>query len=125
MKRARELGDSSPSVVVQHDEKSKTFFLCPDGKPVKSRRCILEYETSIISIARDILGTTEQVEQKVMAITHTFTPSQLRGRGYAGQLCAAAYEFAEANGWEVEPVCSFVRDKWLSSRAKVNQENPK
>lgn len=45
----------------------------------------------------------------VMQMTHTVVPPALGGRGIAGKLVAAAFEYATAQGYKVEPVCSYVR----------------
>jgi len=42
-----------------------------------------------------------------LAITHTFVPEPLRGRGLAAMLVNAALEYARANGKKVDPVCSY------------------
>lgn len=45
----------------------------------------------------------------VMRMTHTEVPVALGGRGIAAALVAAALTHAEAQGWQVEPWCSYVR----------------
>jgi predicted GNAT family acetyltransferase len=45
----------------------------------------------------------------VMRMTHTLVPSALGGRGIAAQLVAAAFAHAQAQGYKVEPWCSYVR----------------
>ena len=44
----------------------------------------------------------------VITMTHTGVPPQLRGRGVAGKLTAAALDYARANGLKVVPACSYV-----------------
>jgi predicted GNAT family acetyltransferase len=44
-----------------------------------------------------------------MQMTHTEVPPSLEGRGIAAQLVAAALDHAEAQGWTVRPLCSYVR----------------
>lgn len=45
----------------------------------------------------------------VMRLTHTEVPSELGGRGIAAALVEAALAHARANGYKVEPWCSYVR----------------
>lgn len=44
-----------------------------------------------------------------MMLVHTEVPPQLEGRGIASELVRAAFEFARERGWDVLPVCSYVR----------------
>jgi uncharacterized protein len=44
-----------------------------------------------------------------MTIHHTGVPSQLEGQGLAAQLAQAALAHARAQGWRVQPSCSYVR----------------
>ena len=43
----------------------------------------------------------------VMTITHTEVPSELGGRGIAGELMKAALAHARAEGLKVRPECSY------------------
>ncbi len=43
-----------------------------------------------------------------VTFTHTFVPSELRGRGVAEQLVRAALGWARQEGRQVVPVCSYV-----------------
>ena len=43
-----------------------------------------------------------------MVFTHTFVPSELRGRGLAELLVRAGLAEARASGRKVEPACSYV-----------------
>ena len=45
----------------------------------------------------------------VMQMNHTEVPSSLENRGIAADLVRAALAFAAANGFAVEPRCSYVR----------------
>ena len=45
----------------------------------------------------------------VMWLTHTETPSALRGRGLAAQVVRAALDHARAHALKVRPACSYVR----------------
>lgn len=46
-------------------------------------------------------------EGGVIAITHTIVPSQIGGRGIAGQLVEAALAYAREEGLRVTPRCSY------------------
>lgn len=50
-----------------------------------------------------------QLVDGVMRMTHTEVPASLGGRGIAAALVAAAFAHAAAQGWKVEPWCSYVR----------------
>jgi predicted GNAT family acetyltransferase len=50
-----------------------------------------------------------QLVDGVMRMTHTEVPSSLGGRGIAAALVTTALAHAEAQGWRVEPWCSYVR----------------
>ena len=43
-------------------------------------------------------------------LVHTEVPAAAEGRGVAGELVAAALDYAEGNGLKVLPLCSYVRD---------------
>jgi predicted GNAT family acetyltransferase len=44
----------------------------------------------------------------VLAVDHTFTPPELRGRNIAAQLMHALIEDARADGSKIRPNCSYV-----------------
>ena len=48
-----------------------------------------------------------ELDGKVMSITHTRVARQIGGRGVAAELMRSALELAAANGWTVNPVCSY------------------
>jgi len=48
-----------------------------------------------------------ELDGNVMIITHTLVPRPIGGRGVAAELMRSALELAAANGWTVEPVCSY------------------
>jgi predicted GNAT family acetyltransferase len=43
-----------------------------------------------------------------MAMTHTYVPPALEGRGIAAALVAEALAHARREGWRVRPLCSYV-----------------
>lgn len=47
------------------------------------------------------------LDGNVMSITHTKVPSEVGGRGIAGDLTRNALETAKSNNWQVKPVCSY------------------
>ena len=42
-----------------------------------------------------------------IVITHTVVPSEIGGRGIAGELVKAAFDFARSEGLKVVPDCSY------------------
>ena len=46
-------------------------------------------------------------EGDVIAITHTGVPSEIGGRGIAGDLVRAGFDYARAHGLRVRPACSY------------------
>jgi len=113
MKRMRAEGIySTPQI--HHDPKDKVFELIPfaDGKDMSKRRgrsaqrCVLEYELIDGEGEKGII---------TMAITETFVPPRLRGKGLASLLCDAAFDYAESKEWNINPICTYVSD-WVSKR---------
>jgi hypothetical protein len=43
----------------------------------------------------------------VMTITHTRVPQAIGGRGIAAELMRAALQFANEQGWSIDPACSY------------------
>ena len=75
------------TVAVTHDEARSRFETIADGQ-----RCVADY----------------QLRGKVMWMTHTVVPPAVGGRGIAAELVRVALEWAEAQGYAVEPACSYV-----------------
>ena len=50
----------------------------------------------------------EDAKGTIRAAEHTLVPRELEGRGIAGKLVAALIEDAKAQGFRVDPVCSYV-----------------
>jgi predicted GNAT family acetyltransferase len=76
---------------IHHDLAGRRFVVVRDGHEAR-----LEYERA---------GDT-------LAITHTFVPAAIGGRGVAGDLVRAALEFVRAQGLRVRPACSYA-DAWM------------
>jgi predicted GNAT family acetyltransferase len=49
------------------------------------------------------------LDGRIMRMTHTGVPRQLEGRGIAAALVHEALGWARAQGYQVDPVCSYVR----------------
>jgi predicted GNAT family acetyltransferase len=47
--------------------------------------------------------------RKLIRLVHTEVPDGLQGRGLAGQLARAAFEYTQANGLKAVVLCPFVR----------------
>lgn len=71
---------------VTHNAAESRFEVAVDGA-----LAVMEYARA---------GTT-------LAITHTFVPTALRGRGLAEALMKAAISFARAERLTIDPVCSY------------------
>ncbi len=79
-------GDAPQNPQARHDAAAHQFTVSVDGVDAN-----LDYHN----------------EGKVMVITHTTVPSQIGGRGIAGQLVKAAFEHAREQEWQVRPECSY------------------
>src|SRR4051794_33248283 len=79
---------SSPEIpAVYHDTTARRFEIVLDG-----HRSELDYEEDGDSVA----------------MTHTFVPPELRGRGLAEKLTRAALDWARGDKKRVVPACSYV-----------------
>lgn len=76
---------------IHHDSAARRFTTTVDGT-----EAYVEYEGD----GRD------------MTITHTIVPSQIGGRGVAGELVKAALEHVRGQGGKVVPQCSYA-DAWM------------
>lgn len=52
------------------------------------------------------------VRDGALVIVHTFVPKPLKGRGIAGELVKAAYEYADKEGLGCKATCSYAL-AWL------------
>ena len=48
-----------------------------------------------------------------MDLYHTFVPEAFRGRGFAEQLCRAAFDYAKVQGLTVIPSCPYISGAYL------------
>ena len=53
-----------------------------------------------------------ELEGGEMHVTHTRVPSEIGGRGVAGELVRVALEHARTEGLKVRPLCSYA-DAWM------------
>ena len=83
---------SAAELGVLHDAKKNLFYIpLSDNSKVKA---VLEYRF---------------VGEKHVDMTHTGVPVELRGRGIAAQLAAAAFDYAVENRLRVTPSCSYIQ----------------
>lgn len=61
-----------------------------------------------------------QREANWMIITHTGVPDAIGGRGIAGELVRAAFDFARSQGWNVRPLCAYAA-AWVERHPEYNQ----
>lgn len=45
---------------------------------------------------------------KLLDLRHTFTPLSMRGKGIAGHMVKAAFQYARANSMKVIPTCTYI-----------------
>jgi uncharacterized protein len=76
------------TVQIVHDPNAREFFAEIDGY-----RPVLQYGYA----------------NALMTIVHTGVPPALANRGIAAELTRTALEFARAQGWKVDPACSYAR----------------
>lgn len=79
---------SEHAVTVEHDHAAGRFAAWVDG-----RRCELDYA----------------LDGRTMRVLHTGVPRALQGRGIAAELVRQALDEARRQGWQVQPLCSYVR----------------
>ncbi|WP_133498853.1 GNAT family N-acetyltransferase [Cognatilysobacter terrigena] len=66
-----------------------------------------ENERFIAKVDGYIAEMSYRREDGVLAITHTGVPSEIGGRGIAGDLVRAGFDYARAHGLRVRPLCSY------------------
>lgn len=57
-----------------------------------------------------------ELEDGMMLITHTGVPTDIGGRGIAGELNRAAFEHARREGLRVRPLCAYAA-AWVKRNA--------
>lgn len=88
------------SHTIEHDPVTGVFLTVVDGHQAQ-----LEYHR----------------EGSTMVITHTGVPDPIGGRGIAGELVRAAFDYARAQGWHVRPKCSYAA-AWAERHPEYNQQ---
>ena len=73
---------------VVHNEQAQCFEMFVDG-----HRAHLDYR---------------QLDEQTLDYCHTFVPNELRGKGLAAIVTAAALDYAREHGFAVRPSCSYV-----------------
>jgi predicted GNAT family acetyltransferase len=72
---------------IEHNVIGQCFELKLEGY-----RCVLDYT----------------LNNRVMTVTHTGVPKALGGRGLAAEITKFALNYAQSQGWQVIPQCSYV-----------------
>jgi predicted GNAT family acetyltransferase len=84
---------------IEHDPDAREFFTVVDGVQAQ--------------LVYHLEGTT-------LVITHTGVPDAIGGRGIAGELVQAAFEYARVQGLHVRPACSYAA-AWVERHPEFNQ----
>ncbi len=87
------------AVTVLHQPEQQRFFTEVEGV-----QAVLEYQ---------LRGTQ-------MVITHTGVPDAIGGRGIAGELVRAAFQYARQAGHSVRPACSYAA-AWAERHPEYSQ----
>ena len=87
------------ATVIRHDADERRFSTVVEGS-----RGYIDYE---------------RVDQ-VMVLTHTIVPKEIGGRGIAGELVHAAFDYARSQGWHVRPKCSYAA-AWAERHPEYSQ----
>ncbi|MGN7919249.1 MULTISPECIES: GNAT family N-acetyltransferase [Lysobacter] len=56
-----------------------------------------------------------------LVITHTLVPEAIGGRGIAGDLVRAAFEYAREAGYKVRPACSYAA-AWIQRHPEYTEQ---
>lgn len=74
------------NIDVVHEPSAQRFVATVEGQ-----ECVVDYRLS----------------GSAMTITHTGVPTNLGGRGIAGEMTRHVLDFARGQGWKVIPACSY------------------
>lgn len=84
----------------------------------------IEHDTEAHEFTTNVDGVQAHLvyhlEGHGMVITHTGVPDAIGGRGIAGELVQAAFEYARSQGWHVRPACSYAA-AWVERHPEYNQ----
>lgn len=100
----------------------------PDDIAVKHNAAEQRFETLV---AGQLAVCEYEIDGNRMVFTHTFVPSELRGRGIAEKLVRVALQTAREEKRDVVPACSYVagfvsrHPEWVNGTAKFQNPNTK
>jgi predicted GNAT family acetyltransferase len=77
----------------------------PDDIAVTHNEAGMRFETIVLG---ELAVCEYQREGNQMVFTHTYVPTELRGRGIAQKLVRVALEYAQQHGYRIVPACSYV-----------------
>ncbi|HWL17766.1 MAG TPA: GNAT family N-acetyltransferase [Opitutus sp.] len=77
----------------------------PDDIAVTHNEAESRFETQVYG---ELAVCDYHLEGDRMIFTHTYVPTELRGRGVAQKLVRTALEFAREKNYKVVPQCSYV-----------------
>jgi predicted GNAT family acetyltransferase len=60
--------------------------------------------------------------RSALDLYHTYVPPEGRGRGIAGQLTKAAFEYAQQESMAVVPTCSYVSETFLNQHPEYRSQ---
>jgi hypothetical protein len=73
---------------------------------VRNNAAASRYETTIEGHLAEIVYV---LHGNLISLTHTKVPPALEGRGIASQMAKFALDDAQAKGYQVKPVCPFIK----------------
>ena len=79
---------------IRHNHEQQRF-----EKPVDDLLCVID----------------DELHELNLSLTHVLVPKPLEGRGIAGELTRAAFDWARTENYRVIPVCPYVQ-AWLRRR---------
>lgn len=90
------------------------------GEPLQIRHNVASnrFEATVDAL---LCRADYRMHGSTMMMVHTEVPPHLEGRGIASELVAAAFSYAKENGFDVLPVCSFVRT-WARRHPEVESQ---
>jgi predicted GNAT family acetyltransferase len=77
----------------------------PDDIAVTHNEAAMRFEALVLG---ELAVCEYQREGNRMIFTHTYVPTELRGRGVAQKLVRVALEYAQQHGHRIVPACSYV-----------------
>lgn len=77
----------------------------PDDIAVTHNEAEMRFESLVLG---ELAVCEYQREGERMIFTHTYVPTELRGRGIAQKLVRVALEYARQHGYRIVPACSYV-----------------